>query len=73
MYRTEAVLEVSKNCQFKTSGSIAELLFISDRMPFMTPTLDNADPLLAPMIAPGFYLHQVNLKKLKSLVKIEFV
>jgi len=54
------------NCQ-KTSGYM-ELLFISiDRMPFLVPTLDNADPLFALVLkhhvvqikTPGFYLHHM--------------
>jgi len=31
-------------------------------MPFLAPTLDiNADPLFALVIAPGFYLHHVEV------------
>jgi len=34
------------------------VLFISiDRMPFLGPTVDNADQLFALVITPGFYLH----------------
>jgi len=37
-------------------------LFISiDRMPFLAPTLDNADPLFALVIPPGFYQHHVEV------------
>jgi len=38
-------------------------LFISTcRMPFLALTLDTSDPLLiALVIAPGFYLHQVQV------------
>jgi len=43
------------NCQNDMS-----LLFISiDRMPFLSPTLDDADPLFALVITPGFYLQKV--------------
>jgi len=31
------------------------------RMPFLAQTLDNADPLFAQMITPGFYLHHVEV------------
>jgi len=39
------------------------VLFISiDRMPFLAPTLDDADPLFALVIlTPGFYLHPVEV------------
>jgi len=38
------------------------VLFISvDGMPFLVPTLDNADPLSALVITPGFYLHHVDV------------
>jgi len=38
------------------------VFFISiDRMPFLAPTLDNTDPLLALVITPGFYEHPVEL------------
>jgi len=30
-------------------------------MSFLVPTLDNADPLFAPVITPRFYLHNVEL------------
>jgi len=37
-------------------------LFISiERMPFMAPTLDNADPLFALVITTGFSLHHVDV------------
>jgi len=37
-----------------------EVLFISiGRMLSLVPVLDNADPLFALVIAPGFYLHQI--------------
>jgi len=36
------------------------VLFISiGRMPVLAPTLDNADPLFALVVTPGFYLHEV--------------
>jgi len=28
-------------------------------MPFLAPTLDNANPLFTLVITPGFYMHQV--------------
>jgi len=31
------------------------------RMPFLTPTLDNAEPLFALLLIPGFFLHQVEV------------
>jgi len=35
-------------------------LFTSiDWMPFLPPILNNANPLIALVIAPGFYLHHV--------------
>jgi len=38
------------------------VLFISiDRMPFMAPTLENADPLFTLVITPGFYLHYIEV------------
>jgi len=30
-------------------------------MPFLAPTLDNAEPLFAPVIKLGFYLHHVEV------------
>jgi len=37
-------------------------LFISiGQMPFLAPTLDNAEPLIALVITPGFYLHHVKV------------
>jgi len=40
-----------------TSGYIAALFISIDRMPFLVPSLDSADPLFALLIAPGLYLH----------------
>jgi len=38
------------------------ILFISnDRMPFLAPTLDIADPLSTLVITPGFYQHNVEV------------
>jgi len=38
------------------------VLFISiDRMPFLTPTLDNVNPSFALVITPGFYLPNIEL------------
>jgi len=44
-----------------TSGYMAVLFIYIDRMLFMAPTLDNADPLFALVITPGFYLHHVEV------------
>jgi len=30
-------------------------------MPFLVPTLDNADPLFALVTTPGYYLHHVEV------------
>jgi len=39
------------------------VLFISiGRMPFLSPTLDNADPIFAQAITPGFYLHHAEME-----------
>jgi len=40
---------------------MAALLIYIGWMPFLVPTLDNVDPLFAPVIAPGFYLHHVEV------------
>jgi len=38
------------------------VFFISTgQMPFLAPTLDNADPLFALVITPGFYPHHVEV------------
>jgi len=38
------------------------VLFISiDRMSFLAPTLDNADPLFVLVTTPGIYLHYVEV------------
>jgi len=38
------------------------VLFISiDWMPFLVPTLDNADPLIGLVIRLGLYLHRVDV------------
>jgi len=44
-----------------TSGYLAVLFISIDRMPFLAPTLDNADPLFALVITAGFYLHHVEV------------
>jgi len=44
-----------------TSGYVAALSITIDRMSFQVPTLDIADPLLARVITPGFYLHRVEV------------
>jgi len=42
-------------CQ-TTSGYMTALFITIDRMPFLAPTLDNADLIFSPVLAPGFYL-----------------
>jgi len=38
------------------------VLFVSiGRMPFLVPTLDNADLLFALLITPGLYMHLVEV------------
>jgi len=38
------------------------VLFICiGRMPFLAPTLDNADPLFALVFTSGFYLHDIEV------------
>jgi len=44
-----------------TSGYMAVLFIVIGRMPFLAPTLDNADPLVALVITLGFYLHHVEV------------
>jgi len=37
-------------------------LFISiDQLPFLASTIENADPLFAMVITPGYYLHYVEV------------
>jgi len=40
---------------------MAVLFIYIGRMPFLTPTLDNAEPLFALVLIPGFFLHQVEV------------
>jgi len=45
-----------------TYGYIKTVLFISmDRMPFLVPTLDNANLLFVLMKTPVLYLHRVEV------------
>jgi len=44
-----------------SSGFVAVLFIFIDRMPFLTPTFDNADPLFALLITLGFYLQHVQV------------
>jgi len=44
-----------------TSGYESDLFISIDRMPFLAPTLDNADSLFGLMITPGSYLHHVEV------------
>jgi len=36
-------------------------VYFNWQIPFLAPTLDNADPLFAMLIKPGFHLHQVEV------------
>jgi len=45
----------------KTSGYMAVLPVFIGWMPFLAPTLDNADPLFALVITPVFHLHLVEV------------
>jgi len=40
---------------------MAILVISIGRMSFLVPTLDNADPLFALVITPGFYMHHVEV------------
>jgi len=42
-----------------TSVYVAFLFISIGRMPFLAPTPDDADPLLALALSPCFYLHHV--------------
>jgi len=44
-----------------TSGYVAILCISIGRMPFLAPNLDNADPLFALVITPGFDLQHVEV------------
>jgi len=44
-----------------TSGDMAVIFISTGWMPFLVQTLDNADPLVALMVTPGFYLHHVEV------------
>jgi len=44
-----------------TSSYVAVLFISIGQMPFLLPTLDNADPLFALVITAGFYLHHVEV------------
>jgi len=44
-----------------TSGYTAVLFIFIGQMPLLAPILDNADPLFALLITPGFYLHHVEV------------
>jgi len=43
------------------SGDMAVLFISIGGMPFLAPTLDNADPLFGLVITPDFYLHHVEV------------
>jgi len=40
------------------SGYMTQLFISIGQMPFLAPMLDNADPLFALVITPGFYLRR---------------
>jgi len=40
---------------------MAALVIFIGQITFLTPSLDNHDPLFAQMITPGFYLHPVDV------------
>jgi len=40
---------------------MAALFIFISQMAFLAPILDNADPLFALVITPGFYLHHVEV------------
>jgi len=44
-----------------TSGNVAALFLSVNLMPFLAPTLDNADPLFALVITPDFYQQNVEV------------
>jgi len=44
-----------------TSGYMAILFISIDRMPFLVLAFDNADSLFALVIAPGLYLHHLEV------------
>jgi len=44
-----------------TTGYVAALFISIDWMPFLVLTRDNANALFALVIAPGFYLHHVEV------------
>jgi len=46
------------------------VLFISiARMPFLAPTIDNADPFFTLVITTDFYLHHVKMTDLVAVYK----
>jgi len=45
----------------KTSGYGAILFILIVQISFLAPTLDNTDPFFALVIAPGFYLHHIEV------------
>jgi len=44
-----------------TYGYVAVMFIYISRMPFVAPTLDNADPLFTLVITTGFYMNQVEV------------
>jgi len=50
--------------RFQRSNDIwlyGSLLISLGWMPFLAPILDNADPLFAQVMTPGFYLHHIEV------------
>jgi len=61
LHRTEAAFVKMTNQKDVRQNDYIVVLFISiGRMPFLVPTLDNADPLFVLVITPGFYLHHIH-------------
>jgi len=70
LYRTEG--SVGRFPVVKITSSYVEVLFISiGRLPFVSPTLENADPLFTLVTIPGFYLHYVEVVDQKCIRLIQ--
>jgi len=54
------VVAALKQCCMILSCMAVLFIFIGG-MPFLTTTVDNADPLFALVITPGFYLHHIKV------------
>jgi len=55
------MLDGSQHFVNMTSGYMAGLFISIGRMSFQAPTLDSADSLVALVITPGSYLHQLEV------------